>query len=537
MQKNIVLLYSAVVLLYMLLLMRVYSLSFSSDLTQAATTQSTYTVQVTTTRGAIYDCSGQRLTETESKQVASISPSVEAMTVLAENITGPQRSAVLEQMRKGKPFLCQLGQRQLYGEGITAFSVYDRYGSHPIAPHILGYLDYENKGVAGIEAAFDEELSSAGEQVLVRYGVDIQQQPLQAVEPVVTGSSEPVQAGVMLTLDKDIQQLTQVIASQMLDIGAVVVMDVQNGDLKAVVSQPEFSPTAVAESLDDENAPFLNRAFSAYNVGSTFKLAVAAAALEQGIPPSTTIDCVGGIEVAGRMVYCHNRAGHRETDMEKAIEQSCNPYFISLGQKTGAESILTMAANMGFGRASQLAEGMVSSAGNLPEIQEVSSPLGLANLSFGQGELLATPVQIAAMVSSIANGGYSVSPRLVLGWTEDGTAVETPPQAQQRIMSGQTAAMLRKFMIQVVEEGSGTNAKPSQGGAGGKTASAQTGTYDQQGEEIVHAWFAGFFPVEEPRYAVVVLAEGMESGGSYGAPVFRRITDQILLLEQERKGE
>ena len=233
------------------------------------------------------------------------------------------------------------------------------------------------------------------------------------------------------------------------------------------------------------------------------------------------------------MVYCHHRAGHGDTDMERALEQSCNPYFIALGRDLGDESILTMAEHMGFGQGSDFAEGVSASAGNLPK--SAASPLELANLSFGQGELLATPLQIAAMVSSIANGGYRVEPQLLLGWTEDGTIPQVAEQAEERIFSQKTAELLRQYMIEVVEEGSGTNAKPTVGGAGGKTASAQTGRYDEQGEEVVHAWFAGFYPAEKPRYSIVVLAEGMESGGTYAAPVFRRICEQITVLEKERQ--
>ena len=311
-----------------------------------------------------------------------------------------------------------------------------------------------------------------------------------------------------------------------------MVMDVDSGQLKAVVSLPTFDPDDLTAALNDQEKPFFNRAFAAYNVGSSFKLAVAAAALEQGISPDFSVNCVGGVEIAGRMIYCHHRAGHGETDMERALEQSCNPYFIALGREIGDESILTMAEHMGFGRGSDFAEGLVASAGNLPKA--AASPLELANLSFGQGELLATPLQIAAMVSSIANGGYQVEAQLLLGWTEDGSVPQAAEQAKERILSERTAKRLQHDMIQVVEEGSGTNAMPSVGGAGGKTASAQTGRYMEE-EEIVHAWFAGFYPADEPQYSIVVLAEGMESGGTYAAPVFRRICEQITVLEQERQ--
>ncbi len=530
MYKRILFLYCAMLCIAMILILRVWQLSFSKDLTQAAVNQSSYTVEVCRTRGAIYDCNGQRFTERRSHVAAVISPSAEAMQSVATNLTGSRRSAVLQKLREEKPFLCQL-ERRLYGEGIRCFDVYERYDYEPLAAHILGYLDGTGVGISGLEKAFEQELSGAGEQVLLRYGVDIRQKPLEAVTPEQVGSSEPVTAGLVLTLDRDIQHLCEVIGRQMLDKGAIIVMDVNSGELKASVSLPSFDPNHLSAALNDADKPFFNRAFAAYNVGSSFKLVVAAAALEQGISPDFTVNCVGGVEIAGRMVYCHHRAGHDKTNMERALEQSCNPYFIALGKEVGGSAILSMAEHMGFGQGSEFAEAVSASAGNLPA--EAASPLALANLSFGQGELLATPVQIAAMVSSIANGGYQVEPQLIIGWTEDGSIPYQTNRAKERIFSERTAGLLQDYMIEVVQEGSGTNAKPSVGGAGGKTASAQTGTYRSNGEEIVHAWFVGFYPATEPRYSIVVLAEGMESGGTYAAPVFKRICEQIAVLENK----
>lgn len=530
MEKRLFFLYMSLLFFAMLLILRVYYLAFSEDLTKAATQQSAYTVEVCETRGGIFDRKGRRLTEQEYSIYASVSPSVEAMEAVAEQVEGSQRTALLEQLREGKPFLCNLGQQRIFSEGIHCFSVYSRYGSHPLAPHILGYLNQEGKGVSGIESLFEKDLAAAGETVTVRYGVDIQQRPLEAVEAQINGSSEPVQAGAVLTLDRDIQRIAQTVGEQMLDKGAIVVMDVNSGAVLASVSMPSFSPTEVADSLENPDSPLFNRAFAAYNVGSTFKLVVAAAALEQGISTEQTVICQGGTLVNGRMMYCHHRAGHGETDMARALEQSCNPYFIELGQELGGDSILTMAQWMGFGSASQWA-GYSTATGNLPS--SCDSSLALANLSFGQGELLATPLQIAAMISTIANGGYGVEPTLLIGWTEDGTVPVIEEQAKRQILSQKTARTLQQFMIQVVEKGSGTNAQPLYGGAGGKTASAQTGRMDGQGEEIVHAWFAGFYPAQTPRYAIVVLAEGMESGGSFAAPLFRRICDNLWRMEQD----
>ncbi len=532
MGKRMITLYSILIFCFSILILRVYVLTQSTDLTAAAASQSTYTVDVTKTRGAIYDANLNRLTDTKEDIISVVAPSPESMMAVASNVTGPQRQIILNQMTSGLPFLCQTGKK-IYSKGIENFTVTKRWEDNALAPHILGYLDGEGKAVNGIELAYDQLLAEAGEEVKVRYTVDGMQSPLPESIPEIIGSSQPPKAGVVLTLDKEIQQMVQSVAEESIAAGAVVVMDVETGKIRACASVPTFSPSQVAQALQDQASPLFNRAFAGYSVGSTFKLAVAAAALEQGVPTSTQETCLGGITVNGRMFYCHNRGGHGEVDMQEAIEQSCNPYFVKLGQETGGANIIYMAQAMGFGAPAEFAPGVVSSGGYLPAVKEITNNMDLANLSFGQGTLLATPVQIAAMVSSIANGGYAVVPSLVEGITQDGKAVEPvqPEYVRNKIMSSTTADTLRRFMVAVVEEGSGTGGKPEEGGAGGKTASAQTGHYNETGEEIVHAWFAGFFPEQQPKYAVVVLVEGGEFGGKVASPIFKRIADEIYSME------
>ena len=250
--------------------------------------------------------------------------------------------------------------------------------------------------------------------------------------------------------------------------------------------------------------------------------------MEQGISRFRTFDCTGAVEVEDVTFHCHKLSGHGVLDMQGAMEWSCNPYFITLGQMAGGENILKKAWAIGFGSPSQLAPGIATASGSLPALQAMESPAEVANLAFGQGELTATPVQIAQLVSTVANGGKSVHPRLVYGTTEDGLSIQNQEEgyAQNQVISPAAAKRVAQFMVDTVEYGSGQKAKPKAGGAGGKTASAQTGIYED-GVEIVHAWFAGFYPAEEPQYTIVVLAEGMESGGDYAAPVFQEIADGI----------
>lgn len=518
------------------LMVRLYALSMNVGLEQAAQSQSAYTLQITTTRGQIYDRNLQPLTDTEQRNYLAVLPTDDAVQACAEQITGTSRRLALDAAAQGTPFVLPLEDGQkVYAADVENFTVSSRLPHDPseqLAVHLLGYLDGEGNGVSGIEQAYNDQLAAAGEQVTVRCQVDALGRPMENGSMQVEGSSRPPQQGVILTLDKRMQQVVEQVGEQ-IDQGAIVVMDVQTGAITASASFPQYDPYHLETALEDAGQPLINRALLPYCVGSSFKLSVAAAALEEGISPSFLVDCVGGTTVAGRIFYCHNRAGHRETDLKRAIEQSCNPYFIKLGQETGAEQLLGMAKALGFGQETQLADGVIAQAGNLPTLGELSSPHELANFSFGQGKLTATPVQIAAMVSAVANGGMAVTPHLVMGTTEDGQTVqEKESPAPVRVFSQQTAAFLQEAMIGVVEEGSAPLAQPKQGGAGGKTASAQTGLYDEEGEEIVHAWFAGFFPAQNPQYAAVILIEGGEYGGQVASPLFAQLVDLYGPLDE-----
>lgn len=518
------------------LMVRLYALSMNVGLEQAAQSQSAYTLQITTTRGQIYDRNLQPLTDTEQRNYLAVLPTDDAVQACAEQITGTSRRLALDAAAQGTPFVLPLEDGQkVYAADVENFTVSSRLPHDPseqLAVHLLGYLDGEGNGVSGIEQAYNDQLAAAGEQVTVRCQVDALGRPMENGSMQVEGSSRPPQQGVILTLDKRMQQAVEQVGEQ-IDQGAIVVMDVQTGAITASASFPQYDPYHLEAALEDAGQPLINRALLPYCVGSSFKLSVAAAALEEGISSSFLVDCVGGTTVAGRIFYCHNRAGHRETDLKRAIEQSCNPYFIKLGQETGAEQLLGMAKALGFGQETQLADGVIAQAGNLPTLGELSSPHELANFSFGQGKLTATPVQIAAMVSAVANGGMAVTPHLVMGTTEDGQTVqEKESPAPVRVFSQQTAAFLQKAMIGVVEEGSAPLAQPKQGGAGGKTASAQTGLYDEEGEEIVHAWFAGFFPAQNPQYAAVILIEGGEYGGQVASPLFAQLVDLYGPLDE-----
>lgn len=499
-----------------------------SGYVQAMGSQSEYTLAVGRARGTIYDRSFEPLVDRESRAVSAVVPTDELVAQLA-GAEQSTRMSLLAGLAEGRPFVVEgdLGT----GPGVTVFQLPRRYSDNTAA-HVVGYLDGAGQGVAGIEAAYNTLLEEMGEDYTLSCRVDALGRALEDETGAAPQSER--RGGVVLTVEREVQQLAErALAEGGVLAGAAVVLEVESGDLLAMASLPGFDRNDVAAAVAGEDGALLNRALCSYSVGSTFKLVVAAAALEAGLGAETRFECPGYAVVEGNVFRCHNLAGHGELSMGEALEHSCNIYFIRLAQALGGAAIRRMAVRLGFGSATVLAEGISGAAGLLTE-QELLDGGELANFAFGQGRLSATPLQLAAMTAAIAGQGQYRTPRLVAGTTADGRTMETaaPRYAATPAMSAQTAETLRQMMVGVVEEGSGGNARPARGGAGGKTASAQTGVLDESGEEIVQAWFSGFYPAENPRWAVVVLCENGGSGGEAAAPVFRKICNGLARLQQ-----
>lgn len=531
MERRVVWVHSIVLFCMTILLVRLSVLGQGDSLAQAAARQSSSLLELGSSRGTIYDRNGKPLVNRDYITALGVSPTPEAAEALKEMLPQEEFENSLELLRQGRPIVVRSQGWLPSGarDGIVSFQLPVRYGQEQLAVHLLGYVDESGTGVTGIEKGYDQLLREDGGSVYCRYFVDANRGAVEGEAAQVVDQRSAPYGGVVLTLDREIQAAAEK-AMEDIPKGAAVVMDVENGEILAMVSRPVYDLLDMAASLEDEDSPFFNRATAAYNVGSTFKICVAAAALESGYTTDYSYQCLGWYDLEEQRYHCHNRYGHDWLDMKGAMEHSCNPYFINLGLHVGGQAIYNMAYAMGFGSASRLAEGVSSAAGVLPGLNELTGG-ELANFSFGQGKLTATPVQVAQMVASVANGGMSVNPTVYLGTTRDGGSILRDEEAvpSRRVMSESTAATLREMLIGVVEEGSGTKAKPDRGGAGGKTATAQTGVYEGE-DEVIHGWFAGFYPAKEPRYAVVVLAEGGGEGGDKPAEAFAAICDGIAEL-------
>ena len=523
MWKRLIGVFCVICLAFTLLYLRIGSIGADPFYVEAGQQQSSYTLELELGRGMIYDCNLQPLVNRSSRQVATILVTQENAETVAE-ITGLSREEVAERLQEGKPFLHEVSVTESADENIRVFSVANRYEETQTAQHLIGYLS-GGEGVSGLEKSYQELLEESTVTAKITYTLDAVGRAIPGTSPQVE-IEQPRDEGVVLTIDSEIQEICEE-AGQALGKGAIVVMDCKTGQLRAVCSFPAYSTQTLEQDMQSEDAPMINRAFTALSVGSTFKIVVAAAALEAGIPPTLEYDCTGGYQLGETVMHCHNRAGHGTLRMEAALIDSCNPYFIHLGLMLDPEQLLRTARGLSFGQGYELAPGLRTAAGLLPERL---SDGAIANLSFGQGDLLATPVQLAQMASAVVNGGITPTPSLVEGtvnrqgnWQ---TVAEIP--AGTRAIQPSTAYKLQSFLIACVEA-EGQNAKPAGTTAGGKTATAQTGVY-VDGEEQVNGWFVGFTPAVDAEYVVAVMAEDADSGNLTASPVFARIAEKLAQL-------
>ena len=287
----------------------VFTVANGTTLAQTADQQRSYRLEVAHTRGTIYDCKLRSFTGQQKEYAAAIVPTIEDAAALSNILSQKEMADVYPSLTAGKPFALRV-KESFTAEGADVFPVEKRYADEQSAVHILGYLDGAGKGVSGIEKLFDQPLSQGQGEISVTYQVDATNRVLAGEEKKINDTSFLSRRGVVLTLDQEIQKVAEQAAKKHLKKGAVVVTEVPSCKIRAIVSLPDFNPNDVASVLEDEDAPLLNRALSAYSVGSVFKLVSAASALEYGIPPETRYTCTGGIQVSDDIFHCYNGESH-----------------------------------------------------------------------------------------------------------------------------------------------------------------------------------------------------------------------------------
>lgn len=513
-----------------MLCVKLFTLSFKVD---AAEHIQSHCKKITldNLRLPMLDCNGELLCNYETESFVAVKPTYDILPELREILPRQELASLAQTIAHQSPAYAKLsGAVELNNLNAITLKKYVRYPDGKFLCHLTGYVNSDGAGVSGIEKAFDTTLKtdiplyagfpcSADGQIIA--GAKIETEPLYYSE----------KCGIKLTIDKKIQLATEeALENSTIKKGAVLVCDTKTGAIKALASVPFFDKNNVASSLEDDNAPLVNRALSAYPVGSVFKAAVAAAALEYGISPAFSMKCTGSYTVDGKVFHCNNGTAHGVVDMQKALVCSCNCYFIKLTQQMGHKPLLELAGILGYGKSFEIAKNLFASEGNLPTAEKLRSTGQLALFSFGQGTLTATTIQIANTFTAIGNNGQYTEPYVVENLTDakGRELYRFTPKAPIRAFSEETAQKLTKMLKSVVKEGTAKNAQSELFESAGKTATAQTGTFNPDKSEKLCTWFGGFFPADDPKYTVVILNEEGTTGGEDCAPVFKEIAEKIF---------
>lgn len=432
-----------------------------------------------------------------------------------------------------------------YGlSGVKVDEDYKRYYPYgTLASKVLGFTGADNQGILGLEVKYDEYLQGTNGKILTltdARGIEIENAGESRLEPV-NGYD------LCLSLDYNIQMYCEQAAKKVCtkksaDSVSVIVMNPQNGELMAMVNYPEFDlndpftlvgDTGESVSAEEKqnllNKMWRNQCISdTYEPGSTFKIITAAAALEERVVKlDDAFFCPGYKIVEDRRIRCARTTGHGAETFETGIMNSCNPVFMELGERLGAENFVGYFKQ--FGLLSKTNIDLPGEAGTIMHKTENIGPVELATISFGQSFQI-TPIQLVTTVSSIINGGTRVTPHFGVSVQDaDGNTVKTfSYETHENICTAETSETMRYLLEKVVSEGTGKNAKIEGFSIGGKTATSQT--LPRSDHKYISS-FLGFAPADNPQVLVLVVInnpQGIYYGGTIAAPVAKEIFENIL---------
>ena len=530
MHKRVAISFFGLMVVFGLLIINLGIIGLNLDTATASQKTNEKSIVLGTTRGMIYDCNGQRLVNTDSHNITVCLPTTNAFNTISEFLTDNEKTQIYDNLSKGQVSLFSSFQ-EFNERDIRSTDIINRYSQDQPCVHLIGHLDENGDGAMGLEKAYNSYLSQQNGEIRAKWHTDALGHILlgESIEFQKNGYLSP--AGIQLTIDLDIQRIAEnALLHHNIGKGACVVLDAETCEILASASIPEFNPLDLSASLQNEDSPFINRALTPYTVGSIFKPFVAVSAIESNIDFS--YNCTGSIDVNGTVFRCNNSVAHGILNLKTAMEESCNTYFIALGQKVGVEKIITLCSSLGLGKSIELADNFNLKSGILPLSESITSPQALANLCFGQGELLVTPVQMAVAYACFANGGYYREPTLMKGIVDKNGDIIQKVQLPQkyRVLNDSTINRIDQILESVVANGNASKAYSEIVTNHGKTATAQSGWFEN-GREITHTWFCGYFTHNSKTYVVVIFKEDGTSGGVDCAPVFKEISENIVSIE------
>ena len=304
--KRVLALYAAILFSFAVILCRLYFLAQNQTYAAHAKAQSAVRLALPARRGNFYDHTGALLTGLETQYLALCFPGENSYSRLYAYTDEDGQALLYRNRNRSMPFLLRV-ERDLYWQGVSCYPFARRYASAPLCQQLIGYLDDEGHGAAGLEKALDKLLTGTGEHDVLLCAVTAQGQ-LRAGETPQYLRQDSKAVGVQLTISRQMQRAAEAVAAETMTSGCILVLDTASAAVRASVSMPGYDPDNLAASLDAPDSPFLNRVLECYTVGSVFKPVLAAAALEQGTFPE--YECTGAAVIDGQTFRCAGGVPH-----------------------------------------------------------------------------------------------------------------------------------------------------------------------------------------------------------------------------------
>jgi len=425
------------------------------------------------------------------------------------------------------------------------------YPFDELASKVLGFTGGDNQGIIGLEVKYEDYLKGTNGMILTTTdarGIELEGIAEDRVEPIAGNT-------LQISIDYNIQMYAQQMAEKVMEEKqaekvAIILMNPQNGEIISMVNVPEFNlndPFTLMNDnegilTDEEKQNELNQMWrngcinDTYEPGSTFKIITASACLEEGVVKAEdAFSCAGYRVVEDRKIRCHKVGGHGSETFVEGIQNSCNPVFIDIGLRLGAEKFYDYFKQ--FGILETTGVDLPGEAGTIIHKIENVGLVELATMSFGQS-FQVTPVQMAATVSSLVNGGKRVTPHFgIAAYNKEGRLIKNfKYNMGERILSKETSERMQTYLESVVSEGSGSNAYIEGYSIGGKTATSQT--LPRSANKYISS-FIGFAPAENPKIlgmCVIYDPQGIYYGGTIAAPVIGNIFENIFPYLGIEKG-
>ena len=438
-------------------------------------------------------------------------------------------------------------------DGVKVDEDYKRYYPYgTLASKVLGFTGSDNQGIIGLEVEYEDYLKGTDGEILTQTdarGIELDQ--------VVEGRKEAIAGqNLLLALDVNIQQYAQQAAEKVMEeksagYVSIIVMNPQNGEIYAMVNNPEFDlnhPYELNSETDaargtEEYQNLLNKMWrnqcinDTYEPGSTFKIVTATAGLEEGVVSlDSTFSCPGYRMVEDRRIKCHKTTGHGSETFVQATMNSCNPVFIDVGLRIGPERFYYYLQKLGL--MEKTGVDLPGEAGTIIHKLENVGQVEMATMSFGQSFQI-TPLQLLRAVSAVINGGMLITPHFAVGTCDDeGNLLEAfeYPTVEQTI-SSQTSENMKYILTQVVSEGGGKNGQVEGYNVGGKTATSEK---LPRGNGKYISSYIGFAPADDPQVIAICLINepvGIYYGGTIAAPVISSLYEDVLPYLEIKKAQ